>query len=202
MICTAGDAPLPLRTPTHPLLRAPTPPQTPPTEHKSERFRLWSFQRPHHMAFQFAWLTFFAAFVSTFAPAALLPVIRDNLDLVGGGAAFSLLLPVPKGHLGHVLHSTPVNPSLSPCNPHPPPPFTLHPQTKTDLGNAGIAAVVGAIAARVAMGNFIDIYGAPQPPFACFWGPVRARLARALGCYLPMSERAPSFLPAPNPTPH
>jgi NNP family nitrate/nitrite transporter-like MFS transporter len=34
-----------------------------------------------------------------------------------------------------------------------------HPQTKTDLGNAGIAAVVGAIAARVAMGNFVDIYG-------------------------------------------
>jgi NNP family nitrate/nitrite transporter-like MFS transporter len=28
-----------------------------------------------------------------------------------------------------------------------------------DLGNAGIAAVVGAIAARVAMGNFVDVYG-------------------------------------------
>jgi hypothetical protein len=53
-----------------------------PPEHKSERFRIWSFQRPHHMAFQFSWLAFFAAFVSTFAPAALLPVIRDNLDLV------------------------------------------------------------------------------------------------------------------------
>jgi NNP family nitrate/nitrite transporter-like MFS transporter len=64
------------------------------------------------MAFQLSWLAFFAAFVSTFAPAALLPVIRDNLDL-----------------------------------------------TKTDLGNAGIAAVVGAIAARIAMGNFVDIYG-------------------------------------------
>lgn len=61
---------------------------------------------------QLSWLAFFAAFVSTFAPAALLPVIRDNLDL-----------------------------------------------TKTDLGNAGVAAVVGAIAARVAMGNFVDIYG-------------------------------------------
>ncbi|KAI8469948.1 MAG: high affinity nitrate transporter [Monoraphidium minutum] len=82
------------------------------TEHKSERLRIWSFQRPHHMAFQLSWLAFFAAFVSTFAPAALLPVIRDDLDL-----------------------------------------------TKTDLGNAGIAAVVGAIAARVAMGNFVDIYG-------------------------------------------
>ncbi|GBF96772.1 nitrate transporter [Raphidocelis subcapitata] len=82
------------------------------SEHKSTRLRIWSFQRPHHAAFQFSWLAFFAAFVSTFAPAALLPVIRDNIDL-----------------------------------------------TKTDLGNAGIAAVVGAIAARVAMGNFVDVYG-------------------------------------------
>lgn len=59
-------------------------------------------------AFHLSWLAFFAAFVSTFAPAALLPVIRDNLDL-----------------------------------------------TKTDIGNAGIAAVCGAIAARVGMGSFV-----------------------------------------------
>lgn len=70
--------------------------------------RPWYFSRPHFPAFHLSWLAFFAAFVSTFAPAALLPVIRDNLDL-----------------------------------------------TKTDLGNAGIAAVCGAIAARVAMGNFV-----------------------------------------------
>lgn len=68
----------------------------------------WYFSKPHFPAFHLSWLAFFAAFVSTFAPAALLPVIRDNLDL-----------------------------------------------TKTDLGNAGIAAVCGAIAARVAMGNFV-----------------------------------------------
>jgi len=71
----------------------------------------WYFSRPHFPAFHLSWLAFFAAFVSTFAPAALLPVIRDNLDL-----------------------------------------------TKTDLGNAGIAAVCGAIAARVAMGNFVGEY--------------------------------------------
>lgn len=77
-------------------------------EHKSLVMRPWYFSRPHFPAFHLSWLAFFAAFVSTFAPAALLPVIRDNLDL-----------------------------------------------TKTDLGNAGIAAVCGAIAARVAMGNFV-----------------------------------------------
>ncbi|KIZ00910.1 hypothetical protein MNEG_7055 [Monoraphidium neglectum] len=82
------------------------------TEHKAQRLRIWSLQRPHHMAFHISWLAFFSAFVSTFAPAALLPVIRDNLDL-----------------------------------------------NKVDLGNAGIAAVVGAIVARVAMGNFVDVYG-------------------------------------------
>lgn len=48
----------------------------------------------------------------TTAPAALLPVIRDAIDL-----------------------------------------------TRTDLGNAGIAAVCGAIFSRVAMGNFVDNYG-------------------------------------------
>ncbi|WIA38039.1 hypothetical protein OEZ86_001410 [Tetradesmus obliquus] len=82
------------------------------TEHKATIMRPWYFARPHMPAFHLSWLAFFAAFVSTFAPAALLPVIRDNIDL-----------------------------------------------TKTDLGNAGIAAVCGAIAARVAMGNFVDTYG-------------------------------------------
>jgi nitrate/nitrite transporter NarK len=79
-----------------------------PAEHKSLVMCPWYFSKPHFPAFHLSWLAFFAAFVSTFAPAALLPVIRDNLDL-----------------------------------------------TKTDLGNAGIAAVCGAIAARVAMGNFV-----------------------------------------------
>jgi hypothetical protein len=51
------------------------------TEHKSTRLRIWSFQRPHHLAFQMSWMAFFAAFVSTFAPAAVLPLIRENLDL-------------------------------------------------------------------------------------------------------------------------
>ena len=31
--------------------------------------------------------------------------------------------------------------------------------TKTDIGNAGIAAVCGAVFGRIAMGNFVDTYG-------------------------------------------
>jgi NNP family nitrate/nitrite transporter-like MFS transporter len=70
--------------------------------------KIWYFYPPHFPAFHLSWLAFFAAFMSTFAPAALLPVIRENLDL-----------------------------------------------TSVDLGNAGVAAVCGAIASRVAMGNFV-----------------------------------------------
>jgi hypothetical protein len=78
------------------------------TEHKSMVMKIWYFYPPHFPAFHFSWVAFFAAFMSTFAPAALLPVIRENLDL-----------------------------------------------TSVDLGNAGVAAVCGAIASRVAMGNFV-----------------------------------------------
>jgi NNP family nitrate/nitrite transporter-like MFS transporter len=82
------------------------------SEHKSKVLHPWSAIGVHHTAFFFSWVAFMAAFISTFAPAALLPVIRDSIDL-----------------------------------------------TRTDLGNAGIAAVCGAIASRVAMGNFVDNYG-------------------------------------------
>jgi hypothetical protein len=52
------------------------------------------------------------SFVATFAPAALVPVIREDLFL-----------------------------------------------TKSQLGNAGVAAVCGAIAARLGMGAFVDTVG-------------------------------------------
>jgi nitrate/nitrite transporter NarK len=64
-------------------------------------------------AFHLSWLAFFSTFVSTFGPAALITIIREDLDM-----------------------------------------------TKTDIGNAGIAAVCGAIFGRIAFGNFIDVYGA------------------------------------------
>jgi NNP family nitrate/nitrite transporter-like MFS transporter len=31
--------------------------------------------------------------------------------------------------------------------------------TRTDIGNAGVAAVIGAVASRVMMGNLVDNYG-------------------------------------------
>lgn len=51
------------------------------TENKACRLQLWSFARPHMRAFHISWLAFFLTFLATFAPAALLPVLRDDLDL-------------------------------------------------------------------------------------------------------------------------
>lgn len=70
-------------------------------------------------AFYSSWLALFSTFVATIAPAALLPVLRDDLDL-----------------------------------------------TVTDIGNAGIASVCGAIGSRLVMGSLTDILG-PRYAAAC-----------------------------------
>lgn len=176
-----GPAPAPPRSRARPA--RPT-----PKEHKSKRLRVWSFQRPHHFAFQASWLAFFAAFTSTFAPAALLPVIRDNLDLASAPAPAAGPQPWRPGPrprpplAGDRLRSggrptvggppavpksqrRPQTPTQTPKPPAQTKTPERKPQTKTDLGNAGIAAVVGAIAARVAMGNFVDVWGPRQGGF-------------------------------------
>jgi MFS transporter, NNP family, nitrate/nitrite transporter len=51
------------------------------SEYKAKVLRIWSWRRPHHLSFQLNWIQFFISFTSTFAAAALLPVIRDNLNL-------------------------------------------------------------------------------------------------------------------------
>lgn len=51
------------------------------SEHKAAVFRPWTFKGVHMTAFHASWVSFFVSFLSSFAPAALIPVIRDNLNL-------------------------------------------------------------------------------------------------------------------------
>ncbi|KAK9839619.1 hypothetical protein WJX81_001376 [Elliptochloris bilobata] len=51
------------------------------TEHKSKTIRLFSLCRPHMLAFHLNWLGFFITFLSAYAAAPLIPVIRDSIHL-------------------------------------------------------------------------------------------------------------------------
>ncbi|CAL6353339.1 unnamed protein product [Bathycoccus prasinos] len=51
------------------------------SENKAMSLNIFSFQRPHHMSFHMSWIGFFISFVSTFAAAPMVPVIREDLNM-------------------------------------------------------------------------------------------------------------------------
>jgi NNP family nitrate/nitrite transporter-like MFS transporter len=130
-------------------------------ENKAVELRLLSWSAPHMMAFHLSWICLFLTFTTTFAPAALLPVLQVRWWYLP-------CLSVQHQHTCTLLwlcHCVPDLPPLFPClscnttHQHTTQQDALD-LTRHDISHAGIASVCGTIFSRVAMGTMADAVGA------------------------------------------
>lgn len=89
-------------------------------EHKAVQLRLLQLARPHMMAFHLSWICMFLTFTTTFAPAALLPVLQVSYweglwevvaHVLWGHVAFAVarnaeLLPFHARFSGRIMYHT------------------------------------------------------------------------------------------------
>jgi len=76
------------------------------SEHKAMSLNVFSFSKPHHLAFHLSWLGFFVSFVSTFAAAPMIPIIREDLNLTKPQLANAGLAAVTGTIIARVLMGT------------------------------------------------------------------------------------------------
>ena len=61
------------------------------SEHKAKSLNIFSFNHPHHASFHMSWIGFFVSFVSTFAAAPMVAIIREDLVTRAGKINSSLM---------------------------------------------------------------------------------------------------------------